>query len=129
MGKRNNQLKMLANIAKQRLMKGEYTEPKEKSVFVPKVSSYFIKNACALKKFTAQIEYVKLQDKIDADFEKKVIELLDSDLYDLTPFSKLIDTDFYNQLDEIGKQSYVLNIAEKYNNVREKYLLKEEEAI
>jgi len=129
MGRRNNQLKMLANIAKQRLMKGEYQEPAQKSIFVPKVSNYFIKNANAMKKFTAQIEYVKLQNKINQDFEQKVIDLLNSNLYELNPFAKLIDKNIYNQLSDIEKQSYVLNIAEQYNDVKEKYLTKEKEAI
>ncbi len=129
MRKRNNQLKMLANIAKQRLMKGEYKESEEKQTFVPKVSSYFIKNASAMKKITAKIEYVKISGKIDNEFEERVRDLLETDYYSLNPFSKLIDIELYNSLNDIEKQSYMLSLAEKYNDVRQKYMEGEKTAI
>ncbi|MBE5735021.1 MAG: hypothetical protein E7361_01015 [Clostridiales bacterium] len=129
MRKRNNQLKILANIAKQRLMKGEYKETEEKQTFVPKVSNYFIKNACAMKKLKAKIEYVKIGSRIDDEFERRVIELLDADDYSLNPFAQLIDIDIFNGLSDVEKQSYILTMAEKYNDVRVRYFNKEKRAI
>ena len=129
MGKRNNQLKVLANIAKQRLLKGEYTENEENNIFAPKVSNYFIKNASAMKKLTAKVEFVKIEGSIDSNFEEKVITLLEEDLYELCPFSKLIDFRVFNTLSTLEKQSYMLNISEKYNYLKEKYINKEKQAM
>lgn len=125
MGRHNNQLKALANIAKKRLMSGEYNEKEEKTAFVPKVSNYFIKNASALKKLTAKIEFVKISGKINSDFEKKVFDVLQENCDELNPFAKLIDYEFFNHLDEIEQQSYMLNIAEQYAYLKENYLKKE----
>ena len=129
MKKQNNQLKILANIAKKRLMKGDYKEPEVKSLFVPKVSNYFVKNASALKKLTAKIEYVKIDGKIDPEFERKVFEILNSNDCELNPFSKLINEEIYDKLSDSEKQSYILNTAEQYNYLKEKYLSKEKEAM
>ncbi len=129
MGKRNNQLKMLANIAKKRLMTGNYQEPEQKDSFAPKVSSYFIKNASAMKKITAKIEYIKISGEIDEEFREKVFDILNEDYYDLNPFAKLIDSNKYNTLTEIEKQSYVLSIAEKYNSIKDNYDVKEKQAM
>ncbi len=129
MRKRNNQLKMLANIAKQRMMKGDYTDLEEKQTFMPKKSNYFIKNASALKVVKAEIEFVKINSKIDDEFEKKVIKLLDVDQYLLNPIPQLIDIDVFNNLSDIEKQSYVLAVAEKYNDIRSKYEKQKEKKV
>ena len=129
MGKRSNQLKMLANIAKKRLMKGEYSDIDQKNMFVPKVSNYFVKNASAMKRLTAKVEYVKIDSAIESSFEAKVNDILNENLYDLNPFNKLIDFDTFNGLSSIEKQSYMLNIAEKYNYLKEKYINKEQQAM
>ena len=73
MGKNNNQLKMLANLAKQRLLNKEYQNPEPKSIFNKNASSYFLKNAKALKKLTAQTEFLVISDKEDEKFIKQLV--------------------------------------------------------
>jgi len=38
------------------------------------------------------------------------------------PIGKLVDKVYYNSLDELEKQHYILTLCDKYNEVREKYL-------
>ena len=128
MGKQNNQLKMLANLAKKRMMKGEYETP-IKTPATPKVSSYFLKNAQALKKLTAKIVFVSIDNKIKPDFKDKVYEILQNDYYDLNPIKKLIDFNIYKNLSDIEKQSYILDIAEKYSYLKEQYYIENNQAI
>ena len=52
---RNNELKFLANLAKQRLMNKDYSEKVVTSK--NKASNYFIQNALALKKLKAETNY------------------------------------------------------------------------
>lgn len=110
-------------------MKGEYSDIDQKNMFVPKVSNYFVKNASAMKRLTAKVEYVKIDSAIESSFEAKVNDILNENLYDLNPFNKLIDFDTFNGLSSIEKQSYMLNIAEKYNYLKEKYINKEQQAM
>lgn len=129
MKKKNNQLKILANIAKKRLINGDYHEPEKKTLFVPKVSNYFVKNASAMRKLTAKIEYVRINGKINPEFEQKVLEVLDSPQYELYPFAHLIDYNIYSEMTDREKQSYLLEVAEQYNYLKEKYMNKEQEAV
>lgn len=121
MRKNNNQLKMLANLAKQRLLNKEYQNPEPKSIFNKNASSYFLKNAKALKKLTAQTEFLIISDKEDEKFVKKVHSILDSQECVFNVLSKLIDKDYYKTLNEIEKQQYMLNVSDRYNKVREEY--------
>jgi len=121
MGKNNNQLKMLANLAKQRLLNKEYQNPEPKSIFNKNASSYFLKNAKALKKLTAQTEFLVISDKEDEKFIKKVHSILDSQECVFNVLSKLIDKDYYKTLNEIEKQQYMLNVSDRYNKIREEY--------
>ena len=121
MGKNNNQLKMLANLAKQRLLNKEYQNPEPKSIFNKNASSYFLKNAKALKKLTAQTEFLVISDKEDEKFIKKVHSILDSQECVFNVLSKLIDKDYYKTLNEIEKQQYMHNVSDRYNKVREEY--------
>ena len=119
--RRNNQLKMLANLAKQRLLNKEYQTPEPKSIFNKNASSYFLKNAKALKKLTAQTEFVIINEKEDEKFIKKVHSILESSECTFNVLSKLIDKDYYKSLNEIEKQQYMLNISDKYNKVKDEY--------
>lgn len=121
MRKNNNQLKMLANLAKQRLLNKEYENPEPKSVFNKNASSYFLKNAKALKKLTAQTEFLIISDKEDEKFVKKVYSILESSECTFNILSKLIDKDYYKTLNEIEKQQYMLNVSDRYNKVKEEY--------
>ncbi len=115
---KNNELKFLANLAKQRLMQKDYSMVKEKSR--NSASSYFLQNARALKKLKAETNYITIENKIDVAFEKEVKKLLDEDCYN--PLGVLCDKSYFNSLNEIEKEFYILNLSEKYNEVKERLI-------
>ena len=115
---RNNELKFLANLAKQRLMQQDYTNVKEK--VKNKASNYFLQNARALKKLKAETNYVVLSDSIDVGFVESVRKLIDEDCYN--PLGVLCDREYFNSLSSSEKEFYILNLSEKYNRVRDKLL-------
>ena len=116
---KNNDLKFLANLAKQRLMNKDYTEVKNQNR--NKASSYFIQNAKALKKLKAETNYVTIKDQEDIEFIEKVRSLINEDCYN--PLGKLCDKEYFNTLDAIEKEFYILNLSEKYNKVKNELLI------
>lgn len=111
---KSNELKFLANLAKQRLMNKNYNETPVKTK--NKASSYFIQNALALKKLKAETNYITIKDQEDIEFIDKVRKLLDEDCYN--PLGRLCDKEYFNSLDEFQKEFYILSLSEKYNKVR-----------
>ena len=59
-------------------------------MFNKNASSYFLKNAKALKKLTAQTEFLIISDKEDEKFIKKVHSILESSDCTFNILSKLI---------------------------------------
>ena len=116
-----NNLKSLANMAKQRLKNGSYTKDMAKSVMnKTKASAYFYRNAIALRKKGLKAEFVTIDLK-DEKFERKVFTLLtNSDLL-CNPIAKLMDKDYYNTLNDYEQQNYILSLCEKYNKAKDKY--------
>ena len=116
---RSNELKFLANLAKQRLMNKDYQSPQ--TTARNKASNYFIQNALALKKLKAETNYVTIKDQEDIEFIEKVRSLINEDCYN--PFGKLCDKEYFNTLDAIEKEFYILNLSEKYNKVKNELLI------
>lgn len=52
---------------------------------------------------------------------KKVKNMLDEDEYTLNPIGQLMDKNIYNKLDEQNKQRYVLELSNKYHELRDRY--------
>ena len=76
---KKNQLKILASLAKKRLIEKNYKSEDNKSTFLSqKVSAYFLENAKAMKKITAKIEYVSISNEENKEFVKKVVAILNS---------------------------------------------------
>lgn len=113
---KNNELKFLANLAKQRLMQKDYSKVKEKSK--NSASSYFLQNARALKKLQAETNYVTIENKIDVAFVEAVKRLMENDCYN--PLGVLCDKSYFNSLNETEKEFYILNLSEKYNEVKDR---------
>lgn len=111
---KNNELKFLANLAKQRLMNKDYKEPPIR--VRNKASSYFIQNALALKRIKAETNYVTIQDKEDIEFIDKVRDLIAEDCYN--PLGRLCDNEYFQSLNEFEKECYILNLSDKYTKVR-----------
>ncbi|MBE5757441.1 MAG: hypothetical protein E7345_00730 [Clostridiales bacterium] len=115
---KKNELKFLANLAKQRLINKNYEQ--EKSIKKNTASSYFIQNAKALKRLKAETNYVTIQNKEDEEFVSRVRELLDTDCYN--PLGVLCDNSYFSTLNEFEKEFYILNLSEKYNKVKNELL-------
>jgi broad-specificity NMP kinase len=116
---RSNELKFLANLAKQRLMNKNYDE--KPVINKNKASSYFICNALALKKLKAETNYVTIKDSEDIEFINKVRDILDSDCYN--PLGRLCDQEYFRTLDDRQKQFYILNLSEKYNKIKSELMI------
>ena len=117
----NNNLKSLANMAKQRLKNGKYTKDVKKEVITKtRASSYFYRNAMALRKKGLKAEFITIDLK-DEKFEKKVFNLLSEDSLICNPIGKLVDKPYYNSLNEFEKQQYILCLSDKYNMVKDKF--------
>lgn len=111
---KSNELKFLANLAKQRLINKNYTVEAESKR--NKASSYFIQNARALKKLKAETSYVTIKNEEDSEFVESVKRLLEEDCYN--PLGKLCDNNYFQSLDERQKEFYILNLSDKYNRVK-----------
>lgn len=115
---KNNELKFLANLAKQRLMNKNYTEVA--NIQKNKASSYFIRNAMALKRLKAETNYVTIKNEEDVEFTNKVRKLLEDDCYN--PLGLLSDKDYFDSLNEREREFYILNLSEKYNKVKDELM-------
>ena len=115
---KRNELKFLANLAKQRLMNKNYDE--KVVVSKNKASNYFIQNALALKKLKAETNYVTINQQDDIEFIGKVRKLLDEDCYN--PLGRLCDKTYFDTLDSFQREFYILNLSEKYNKVKNELL-------
>ena len=111
---KRNELKFLANLAKQRLMNKNYDE--KVSVNRNKTSNYFIQNAMALKKLKAETNYVTIKNHDDIEFIEKVRTLINEDCYN--PLGKLCDKSYFDTLNSFEREFYILNLSEKYNKVK-----------
>ena len=116
---RSNELKFLANLAKQRLMHKDYNAPQTNSR--NKASNYFIQNALAIKRLKAETNYVTIKDQEDIEFVEKVKNLIYSDCYN--PLGELCDKEYFNTLSGVEKEFYILNLSEKYNKVKNELLI------
>ena len=121
MKRKNNELKMLANLAKHRLLSADYQTVKSADDNKSKsrsASSYFIKNAQAMRRLKADTQYVTIRDNTDEDFVKIVVSMLSSDMCVTNPIGRLVDREYFSTLGEIEKQSYILRLSDKYAKVK-----------
>ena len=111
---KNTQLKILANLAKQRLMNKDYSTQVVQNK--NKASSYFIQNAKALQRLKAETNYVTIKNEEDLEFVESVKKLLLEDCYN--PLGRLCDHTYFETLSEQQKEFYILNLSDKYNKVK-----------
>ena len=114
-----SEFKKLANMAKQRLKQGDYTDTKRlKNNFY---NSYYFKNISAIKRLNAELNFVLINDDETKAFNKKVFDLLSKNEDILSPIGKLCDKEIYSKLNEYEKQNYILRLSEKYIKAKELY--------
>ena len=116
-----NNLKSLANMAKQRLKNGNYTKDMAKTIInKTRASAYFYKNAISIRKKGLKAEFVTI-DLSDEKFEKRVFNMLTNGDLICNPIGKLVDKSYYSSLNEYEQQHYILTLCEKYNKAKDKY--------
>lgn len=120
MRKKSSGLRALANLAKQRMLNKDYSDKgQEDKLFKHKVSAYFLENAKAMKKLTAETKFVSISNKEDDDFIRKVVSVIMQD--ELKSLGELTDKVYYNSLNDREKQLYMLKLSEKLNKIKEAY--------
>ena len=69
-----------------------------------------------------QLSYAKLaySDK-DQLLYKKVCRMLDEDRIIINPINELIDKKYYDSLSMESKQRYILDLSDKYRQMKERY--------
>lgn len=119
-------LKTFAKEAKIRFKRGfwkNYNEKKQAEIDRAKEKGINEKEALQI-----QIERAKREIKTQFDeqtlddvFYEKVAEILKSDEIILNPITRLIDHDVYDGLNDREKQKYILDLTEKFNEMKKRY--------
>ena len=117
--KRNNALKQLANLAKQRLLNKNYSESLNDKFITNKASAYFIENAKAMKKLTAKTEFISISVADEPEFIRQVVEILKEN--ELAGLGSRTDKNYYKTGNDDEKQLDMLRLSEKYNRVKQAY--------
>ncbi len=112
-----NDLKKLAQLAKKRLS-GALKESE-----VSKISTFAVYNN--LYKHNYQIRVVASNDE---ELYSKVCAVLEHNFDNPYVLRELVDYEVYNGLSEEEKIRYMLNIIDKYNKLKERYILEHKSA-
>lgn len=118
-------LKSLASLAKQRLKNGKYNQQvvREAEKSKAKASDYFYQNMLSLKKKNYIAEFTKIDASEDNVITQKILSLLATDDTPFNPIGVLLDKEYYTSLSQFEREYYILKLCDKYNKVRDEYLL------
>ena len=113
-----NELKLLAKNAKQRLKQSQYMQKNNeyKDVDSAQTKHYIL---CENKKLVETKNEIDLEEQM---LWQKVCKIMESESDFISPISKLIDKEKYNEMDEISKQSYILDLTKKYTELKQRYI-------
>lgn len=119
-------LQDLAKNAKKRMKKGYWSdiiESRKKDMDIAskngvdksEVISYYKDRV--LRDFYVKTERVEREERL----YKKVVEIMDSEEIVYNPLARLVEHEYYDNLDEDGKVAYIFNLASKYSKLRKRY--------
>lgn len=114
--KQTGELKKRCQLAKQRLKMG-YWEGRART------ESAAAEPAATRDRVRAARDIIQVT-KPDASLErmyKKVCEILDGDEITINPIGQLIESEVYDELDAAGKQRYILELSNKFGELKERY--------
>lgn len=120
--RQTGELKKRAWLAKQRLKMGYWDSAKrEKQLAIESADS-----VAAVEYARAKLrrEVTQSSDELEKHDEKlyrKVCSILDRDEATINPIGQLIDTELYDTLDPASKQRYVLELSNKFRELKERY--------
>ena len=123
---RVSELKKRAFLAKQRLRMGYWEKiAGEKQQLISVGSDE--RSIAELQRARIDRDELKSVDKTRAREEEimyeKVCRILDEDENETGPIGRLIDKEMYVSLSELGKQKYVLELAEKFRELSRRYYM------
>ena len=121
-------LKKRAMLAKQRLKMGYWQkmlEERQKALGELGASDENLQLVQSLQREQVKRDEQKALSAVRADEEElfyaKVRSILEEDENATNPIGRLIDRNRFEQLDENHKQLYILRLAEKFRQMRERY--------
>lgn len=123
-----NELKRRALLAKQRMKMGYWEQMmKDREKLISEVGS-----TCEAKKMVSDYQREKYNREFNVTVNKqktsdeqlylKVRSILESDEFVINPIARLIDQNEYDNMDSDGKQRYVLELAAKFRELKERYM-------
>lgn len=114
--KQSGELKKRAWLAKQRLKMGYWDSVRSDEVTLA--------NGTEVKPTRVPINSavsVSKRDLSDERMYERVCEMLDRDEATLNPIGQLIDGEVYNKLDATARQRYILELSNKFRELKERY--------
>lgn len=114
-------LKDYAKLAKKRLASGYWDKIRqERAEYINNSNEDVDKiNEIYTKRLMREI-YFSYQDN-DEELYRRVCRILDSDDCVINPITQLIDRAEYDQMDFDNQQAYLIKLADKYQQMRERY--------
>ena len=122
-----NELKKRALLAKQRMKMGYWEQMmKDREKLISEVGS-----TCEAKKLVSDYQRDKYNREFNVTISKhktedeqlyeKVRSILDSEELIINPIARLIDQNEYDNMDNDGKQRYILELSAKFRELKERY--------
>lgn len=117
--KQSGELRKRCQLAKQRLKMGYWDSVRSgcntQAADTGAVSDY------ARLRLKRELTYESTESVADERMYKKVCDILDSDEVALNPIGQLIESEVYSALDAAGKQRYILELSNKFRELKDRY--------
>lgn len=79
--------------------------------------------------YLADYKLVHLSNKEEENFYQKVREILENDFDSINPLGKLADKSKLEQMSGIQKERYIINLADKYLKMKERFEREKEKSL
>ncbi len=119
MAQKSGELKKRCQLAKQRLKMGYWQDIGSNGTAEFGAPSAAARSDGA--RMRLRIEYDNSASAHDEKMYEKVCAILDCDEIALNPIGQLIDNQVYGALDSAGKQRYILELSNKFRELKERY--------
>jgi len=113
MTSKSGELKKRAWLAKQRLKMGYWESVKRENAAVG--------GGVVRIRRAAVTDVSSGANSVDEKMYQKVCDMLDRDETTLNPIGQLIDNDVYSTLDVSARQRYILELSNKFRELKERY--------
>ena len=81
-----------------------------------------MKNYSRDKSIFGSVQYINSYDENDQNLYKKICKMMEEDRVITNPIKELIDKKQYETLSIEGKQKYILDLSNKYKEMKERYI-------